>query len=721
MARPRRLEGLLQAGVFVGIALLLLTPFVVTPETVFPFVVGKALWSRSIIEGVFALWAVLALVQPACRPPRSWLLVLLTVGLAVELLSACFGASVQLGLWSTYERMQGVVGLVHWLALAVVLSSMLRSGAAWRMLLTASVGVGAAMACLIIALHYALDVPFYGGMSEGDLSRVSGPFGNSMFLSTYMLANLMVALGLGLRSWRTAGWRRAIPWAAAVALHFAGVVLAGSAASVAGLFASIGFVSVFYVFLARGRGRWAAAVVLAGLGAGAAGIGMKFVDPDRSAAFLPDNPAARHITTVHLQRPGVQSRLAAWEAGLEGFAERPVLGWGPGNFGAVFARFASGYGSVTQFHDQAHGKIVEVAATAGGVGLAAYLALWTWVFLVAWRAARRGEAEEREVVVFVGAALAGNLVQSQFQFDTITNSLQIILLLSFVAGLEATAFPDSRGPRLPARLSSGCAGLLRRRAVRTALGMAAAAAAAVGLTANQAIYAAANEAYWPDESRPLRSTAGGIESFRPLANSYRWWVFGMIERKWARLRFEDQSRVLHLIEWTAREAEEAARTEPENWQINRSLARMFRAVAATYPQYDAQARRYLARARELAPNRPVFPTALRPPDALAVRRLDDGRRALRWRWPEGAGYVAVKEVAESGPDRYVFHAYDPGQASFVLPEGRPPGRWRYRIKACRYPGACSAWAEWPAAMEPVDGSDSREGTGADMTGGRRDE
>ena len=35
-----------------------------------PYVVGKALWSRSIIEIVFALWAVLALARPAYPPFR---------------------------------------------------------------------------------------------------------------------------------------------------------------------------------------------------------------------------------------------------------------------------------------------------------------------------------------------------------------------------------------------------------------------------------------------------------------------------------------------------------------------------------------------------------------------------------------------------------------------------------------------------------------------------
>ena len=116
-------EKALRRAIFAGIALLFATAFVITPGTIFPFVVGKALWSRSLVEIVFALWAVLALARSEYRPPRSWLLVLLAAGLAIALLAAWFGVSVERSLWSTYERMQGVVDAAHWFVLALVLAS----------------------------------------------------------------------------------------------------------------------------------------------------------------------------------------------------------------------------------------------------------------------------------------------------------------------------------------------------------------------------------------------------------------------------------------------------------------------------------------------------------------------------------------------------------------------------------------------------------------------
>ena len=129
MRRLRNVEHLLRFGVLAGVVLLLFTPFVVTTGTIFPFVVGKALWARTIIEIVFALWVALALTNPTYRPPRTWMLVLLAAGLAVSLLASLFGASLQRSLWSNYERMQGTIDLAHWFALAVILGSVLRSAA----------------------------------------------------------------------------------------------------------------------------------------------------------------------------------------------------------------------------------------------------------------------------------------------------------------------------------------------------------------------------------------------------------------------------------------------------------------------------------------------------------------------------------------------------------------------------------------------------------------
>ncbi len=745
------LERPLRYALFAGIALVLLTPFVVTTGTLYPFVVGKALWTRSIIEVTFALWAVLALVNPRYRPPRSRVLGLLAAGFAVSLLAAVLGASPMRSFWSSYERMQGVLDAAHWLAFAVVLVSTLRGRAEWRALLAGVAGTGAALALLVVAVANGVAVPFYGLLPELDPPRVGGPLGNPIFLSGYMVVSLLLALGLGARAWlaardagaeaaaaarqaveerraaaaraagtksRKARQRRArtapggnLPrpasgaaalraqaglWIAAAALALWTLALAGSVGGFVGLFASLGFLALGAVVLARGRARTIAATVLAALAAVTVVAGLRATTADRTAQYLPENPVARYVLSTHVTRPGVQSRLAAWKAGLDGFAARPALGWGPENFIAVFGRHGSGYAAFAEPHDQAHGKLVEVAATTGAAGIAAWLALWSVALVAVWRAARGMEAGERALALCAAAAAAGHLAQAQFLFDTSTATMQATVLIAFAAGLEPLAFA---GPRrgLPAALRRRASALLEPKAVRAVLAAAALTAAVAGLWVNRSIRAAAAVEHLPSESRTLESLRPGIDLFPPLANIYRRTLLTQMTTNWTNFLGQDEAAAHLYMDWAAGEAAEAVRSDPAEWRAHFGAAQMFAEAARTHPRYADQAERYLAMARELAPHREVFPRPLEPPHSLDGERREDGRYVLRWQWPEGAGYIALAESGGGTPRRHILHAYDPARTSFVLPPGREPGERVYRIKACWYPGQCSAEVAWPAA------------------------
>ena len=112
------------------------------PHAVFPYVVGKALWSRTLIEIAFGLWVILLLRDSSYRLPRSWTLAALGVYIIIALLATVFSVSPTRSLWSTYERMQGWVDLAHWATFVVVLVSTHRTWAHWRTLLNFNLGVG---------------------------------------------------------------------------------------------------------------------------------------------------------------------------------------------------------------------------------------------------------------------------------------------------------------------------------------------------------------------------------------------------------------------------------------------------------------------------------------------------------------------------------------------------------------------------------------------------
>ena len=708
----------LRAAIHLGIALLLLTPFVVSPGTIFPLGLGKALWSRTLIEIVFALWAVLALAGPAYRPPRSWVLALLGAGLAVSLLAAFTGVSLQRSLWSTYDRMDGVVAYAHWFALALVLASMLRGAGAWRRLLAANLVASTAVACLALAAHAGLQPAVYGTAAELHAPRLTLPFGNPIYLSAYMLANLLLASGFAARAWLaapaadSAAGRGALTprvlWPLAAALHFAVLVLAGSLGGMAGLFAGVFFAALALAVIARARVRRAAVAALILLTLSAAGAGVRFTDPDRIAVLDLPHPVAQQFGKAHLERPSVQSRLAAWRAGLEGFAERPLLGWGPENYIAVFGRYASGYGAHAEPHDRAHGKAVEVAATTGILGLAAYLALWGFVFYALWRAARRAPPPDRALILAAGAALAGALVQTQSLFDTTVGWLQTVLLLGFVVHLETASPARPRLPGQPWRLPerwTGRLGVARPRAVLSAAALALAGAA---LAVNHAILDAADVRHTRLSLSSFQPLGDGIDAFPPLGNTYRKALIDEVAIHLPRIRDRDPGHARRLLDWAGREARALLRAEPRAWRAHQSLARMYRTAAAFEPHYAEASERHARRARALAPARAVWPAPLLAPGGLEIRALPDGRHELRWNRVPGTGFHRLTARIPPGRWDSIRFSYDPAETSFVTPERDPGEAWRYRIRACRYPRNCGPWAEWPPLDRGTDAEQARD-------------
>jgi tetratricopeptide (TPR) repeat protein len=90
------------------------------------------------------------------------------------------------------------------------------------------------------------------------------------------------------------------------------------------------------------------------------------------------------------------SRFGIWTDSLRLVASRPVLGYGPDNVGLVFPRFQTGdwgvAGSLRQPIDKAHLELLQVAATQGVIGVAAYALLLAAFLRTFWRARKIDQA-----------------------------------------------------------------------------------------------------------------------------------------------------------------------------------------------------------------------------------------------------------------------------------------------------------------------------------------
>ena len=200
-----QIETALLRTIKVLLALVVLTPLVVTsrllpvdiaqdvnwllPDTVFPFVVGKALFTYFLTEVAFGLWVLVCLRNPSYAVPRSWLLAAFAIYTAITLAAALAGVSSQRSIWSTYERMQGFMAVAHWFVYAWILVSVYRTRADWRAVLNLGLGVGVVLAMVGLAQSEGIELAPYIQAQR----RVYSLLGNPTYVGSYMLICIMVA------------------------------------------------------------------------------------------------------------------------------------------------------------------------------------------------------------------------------------------------------------------------------------------------------------------------------------------------------------------------------------------------------------------------------------------------------------------------------------------------------------------------------------------------
>ena len=623
-------------GIWAGIVLILLTPFVVTPDTIFPFVVGKAVYSRSLIEGVFGVWAILALFRPAYRPPRSRLLLLLALSVGVSILAACFGVSPQRSFWSTYERMQGVVDLIHWFAFAVVLASTLRTERDWRVVLNLNLCGSLIMAGLAVYWYYLGDLSFIGYEPDYRFTAAGARFGidsdgrahvtlgNPLYLGGYLLVNCLVALGLFIRSFilpvsppvdsssQGAGEQKEpFPqshgahnrlglrigrcfWGGSVALILWGMLLTGSRSVILGFVTSVIF--FWTVFYFRDR---SSRFIVAGC------IGITLCTALLIALELSKDrvsvPILRSLSMAGEYNIGESYRLRIemWKVGLRGFIERPSLGWGPENYIVIFGRHASEYGHKAGDQDDAHNKFVEESSTKGVLGLMTHLILWIQTFFVIRSTVVSSNVRNSVLPLCIGATLVGYFVWDQFSTSSTSVFLQYILFFGFVTHLE------TRGEKPPTVGRRGRSFPYNRTPVFMTVGILV--AVGLGLATNRAIYSAANSLKMATDQHNLPGQSvlhvtRAITRFPSLATAARIIFFDSVPAFWKNLHIRHKGEAERLLKLVAVEAAVSVTHDPENWQIHRNLARIYILVSEFHQKYKDEARRYSHQARELAPH-----------------------------------------------------------------------------------------------------------------------
>ena len=432
------LEKTLHWLVIGSLCVLTLIPFIISYTLFFPFITGKNFFFRIMVEIMAGGWLALALVYPAYRPRRSWILASLALFVAVIALADAFGAYPFKSFWSNYERMDGWVTLAHLFALVVVASSILNTEKLWRMFWKVELIMSVAVASYGFLQLFGV-VSLNAGFSS--LERLDATFGNPIYLAAYMLFNAFIAALLWAQAWRdsTPGSRLgfSLVYGGILAIDVIVLFLTATRGTIIGLLGGALFALLLYAFGSTGaEARRMRAYALGAIAALVLLGGSLWLA--RDTAFVQSVGFLNRLASISLTDSTTKSRFYNWGMAWQGVKERPLLGWGQENYAVVFDKYYDPrmYAQEPWF-DRVHNIVFDWLVAGGFLGLLSYLSIFAAIFLALWRSPTSQHVRKNAVFTLVESSILTGLliayfVHDFFVFDNITSYMLFGLVVAYI-------------------------------------------------------------------------------------------------------------------------------------------------------------------------------------------------------------------------------------------------------------------------------------------------
>ena len=323
------------------------------------YIVPKLLVARLLVIGMLFLFVFRTLVSKSLVIKRTPLDVPLVLFLASAGLSTLLAYNQNVAVFGIYSRYDGLLTILAYAALFWLGVQGLRGPGDGRTLLRVLMAAGYVVAAIAIVQSVS------DSLQQGVFVPAAGTLGQKNVLGAFLALLCPLAYG-----------------EVAAARSWAARLLALNALAIYSL----------ALFLSFSRSAWVgvalAAIVVA---AGVRGPGLRIAIAGAAGVVVLAAAIALLAQTGGLQPQRADlgefgDRPAVWLDSLRLIASQPLFGYGPDNFGLVFPRFEA-----TDLHqqwDKAHAETLQVAATQGLVGLAAYLLIVAAFMRAFWRGRR---------------------------------------------------------------------------------------------------------------------------------------------------------------------------------------------------------------------------------------------------------------------------------------------------------------------------------------------
>jgi O-antigen ligase len=434
-----RITPVLRNIVLAGAFLMPFVVFVFSNDLFFPYVGGKNFAFRIIAEIIFFAWVALMFLDAEYRPRKNAIIYAILGFTGIMGVATIFSFNPLQSFWSDFERMEGYVTLLHLAGYFLALSSVMQVQKKWTWLFRIMLGVSVAIGM--------------GGLAElGEANRVAGILGNAAYLGSYAMLHAGLALFLLVRP--SISRIERYVYGAVAFFNLWVMYNTATRGAMVGFIVGAIIAALLYTFFARAQEEKRFRMISGGVIAMLIIIGGVFFAV-KDSSFVTENRVLKRFASISLEDKTTRSRLLVWNLALEGWKERPILGWGQENFDYVFLKhYDVRLYDQEPFFDRAHNIFLDWLIAGGVLGLLGYLSLYGALLFVLWKS----NLSVGEKSVMSGIVL-GHGAQNFFVFDTITSYLVLYTLLSYVSARSIQEERIGEKWHLPSSFSLPLAGV----------------------------------------------------------------------------------------------------------------------------------------------------------------------------------------------------------------------------------------------------------------------
>jgi len=437
-----------------------LTPLIITSHTLYPFIFGKIIFFRVLVETAFLLFGIGLLfgvfkiskekIKEFFKNP---LVITLGFFLLSIITSTLLAGNTLRAFWGGMERGGGLFGMLHYFVfLGLALAIFSRKD--WIKFFKIFLLVG------FVEIFYGF-LQFFGvGNFPFALeikSRIGSFIENPAFFAAYLFFVIISAVivwwsfakpDLKSLSRNTNKFWKYISVITAI-LSIVAIFMTGTRGALVGLGTGILFVFIYLIFSKKGN-----QVKIKNISAKKISVALLiffvifggFFLITKNASFWQKVPGLNRLAQTQIlsvKDTSTQTRLITWGVSWEAFKEKPVFGWGPEHYITAYSKHYNPdyaiYGET--WLDRAHNKVFDLLVMQGIIGLLAYLGvIGVALFLLLKRDKKKKDENNQYYLsgisgILISGLVIGYFVQNLFLFDDLTTYISFFALIGAVFAL----------------------------------------------------------------------------------------------------------------------------------------------------------------------------------------------------------------------------------------------------------------------------------------------